>query len=238
MSAESSGQEEGKPQASANKSDGFTNHLDPPSPYSAESGFHAAATLVLESEVGARADRRPCLPAELGEVYESSRPFLEWVAKRCGVPDVDVDDCLHDAWVVIVRECARDRFDPTLGSLTYWVSLIAKRKIRKWARCRSRCRTEQLPDDRGQPWGEHDSAASVFFRAELQADVQRVFKLVEQRVGPDPYEVFHMHGVEGKSVAHVALALGMAAENVSCVHRRVQRVFFEIFKGNCGSPFE
>jgi len=119
--------------------------------------------------------------------------------RRLGVPDVDLEDVVHDVLLVVFRRLADyDRSRP----IRPWLFGIALRVAADYRRKRHGSeRTEELgePVDPAEPADERLAAD----------DARRLVLAALQKLAEDRQAVFILHDLDGEPMPRIALALGI-----------------------------
>lgn len=142
-------------------------------------------------------------PVDLALLYVKYRPFVRSVLLRSGVPSRDVEDGIHDVFVIVQRRI--DDLDPTRSPCPY-LYVVAYQVASNYRRSgwnRREHLVEELPDE---PLLEGIKTAEDELRIEedRRAVVCRVMKL-----SPKLRAVVVAHELEGRPMPEVAAALGI-----------------------------
>ncbi len=167
----------------------------------------------------ARTDARPTLAA----VYREQLDFVDRSARHLGVPSAQVDDVVHDVFLVVHRRLAD--FDPSAGAtLRSWLYGITRRVVMHHQRRARRMHARharfgaarELDGEAAAPSPdaayERDEAARVVqrFLASLDEDKRQVFALIE---------------IEGFTAPEAARALGVKLNTVYSRLRAARKRF-------------
>jgi RNA polymerase sigma-70 factor (ECF subfamily) len=168
-----------------------------PSPHA-----RAAEPPLAGGDVGAR--------TRLAAVYAAHADFVVRVARQLGAPAAELEDVVHDVFLVVHRRL--DEFRPERGSLRAWLYGICRNTVYHHLRGRTRAeqRLQRLPDPEPRP-GPDDELAQQAARALVQGFLDG---LEEAR-----RMVFALIEIEGMSAPEVAQALGV---NVNTVYSRLR----------------
>jgi RNA polymerase sigma-70 factor (ECF subfamily) len=142
-------------------------------------------------------------PADLARIYLENRSFVRSVLLGRGVPPRDVDDLVHDAFIVVQGRIGD--LDPTHTPLP-WLYVIAIRVASNYRR-RARIWREELPGDLpDEPLPETNASAEDEFNAH-EAREQVLCRV--SRLRPKLRAVVIAHELEGRPMPEVAASLGI-----------------------------
>jgi len=146
---------------------------------------------------------------ELARLYRAEADFVYRTARQLGVPESQVEDVVHDVFLVAHRRLPGFRGE---GSIRSWLYGITRRVVmhihRGRARARERLQIVQEPLPQATPDSQlqvkQAMTAVEAFLATLDSDKRLIFSLVE---------------IEGLRIAEVAQLLDV---NVNTAHSRVR----------------
>jgi RNA polymerase sigma-70 factor (ECF subfamily) len=175
---------------------------------------HAA---IGPSALGSMAKPRPTLPRPaLPDIYEECFGYVWTCLKRLGVWDRDLEDAVHDVFLVVHRRLPD--YDAT-RPLKPWLAGIATNVASEFRR-RAQHRREVVSED------AHLEAASVHQAhvpsAEMALDDKRRRDLVLralEKLAFDRRTVLVLHDIEGHAMPEVALALEL---NINTLYARLR----------------
>lgn len=156
----------------------------------------------------AAAAETPALPPDLDAVYRAHADFVHRIAGQLGVPGSQVEDVMHDVFLVVHRRLPE--YDGR--SMRSWLYGITRRVVmhqqRGDARRERRVAVVAVPSVAPDP--ERDVAA-----AQIIAQVERFLDSLEaeQRI------VFVLADIEGTPIPEIATALGV---NLNTIYSRLR----------------
>jgi RNA polymerase sigma-70 factor (ECF subfamily) len=167
---------------------------------------------------------RLCMPQsqveglDLSVLYEQHAQRLRAVIARLGGPYVDVEDLLHDVFVIALRKQAGFEGRSTAGTWLYGIALKVVAAARRKARLR---RFFRLDDVEGR--AAELATTSVFERQEASATVYRIL----ERLAEKKRAVFVLFELEGLSGEEIARAVGCPLKTVWTRLHHARREFHQ-----------
>lgn len=164
----------------------------------------------LQPELGGQAT------PELGEIYEAHFDFVWRSLRRLGVPDAQLEDAVHDVFLVAHRRLSE--FEGR-SSLKTWLFAIALRVAQNMRRSLAR-----------QPATERDGeiASEAELAPDVQADRSRAVALgvrLLNELDADKRAVFILAELEQLPASEIAQALGIPLFTVYSRLRAARRTF-------------
>ncbi len=148
--------------------------------------------------------------ARIAAVYAEHADFVVRVARQLGAPAAELEDVVHDVFIVVHRRLADHR--PERGSLRAWLFGICRNTV--YHHLRGRTRAEQrllrLPEPAPRP-GLDDELA----RARALAEVDEFLAQLDE----GRRLVFALIDIEGMAAPEVAQALDL---NLNTVYSRLR----------------
>ncbi len=187
--------------------------------------------------LGAELDERPAL--ELDVIYrEHSAAVSKWVRRLWGPGSssgiVDVEDLLHEVFLVVQRRLSSFRGDSALTTWLYGITVLVvngRRRKESWRRLLWRRAEPELTLDR-----EPDAAAAQvdFERAESSRLVYAVLNDLSERDRTllILFELERLPGVE------IAAILNLSEPNLWVALTRARARFRKVFEGRFGDVVE
>ncbi len=156
---------------------------------------------------------------ELAEVYREHGDFVRRTAGHLGVCDAQVEDVVHDVFLVAYRRLPS--FDQARGTLRSWLFGITKRVVlhHRRATARHHRRLSVVPEPRPQPGPDETLAAR---RAAARVDAFLDTLPSAQRL------VFSLTDIEGMPAVEVARSLGLNVNTVYARLRSARRAFAQV----------
>jgi RNA polymerase sigma factor (sigma-70 family) len=172
------------------------------------------------------------------QFYDAYAPLIRRFAAGCGVRNVDLDDCVQQVLIEVVRRLGNFRHDPERARFRSWLYALVHRRAADLLRYRLRHPTEPLSEVAAAELRARDGdPAAAYERQRQRATVRRVLADLNRRISILDYCVFHMRWMEGRSVPEVAIALGLTPAQVSRRSYRVKQKFrrlFDLYTGQAG----
>jgi RNA polymerase sigma-70 factor (ECF subfamily) len=176
--------------------------------------------LLAEGDPGGELARaRSAAMADLRKLYSERADFVRRVIIRLGGPRADVDDLVHDVFLIALRK--RDSFEGRAAPTTWLYSVAVK--VVAGARRRARIRQLFGLEDAYEPT-ERETPASVFEHREASRIVYRLL----DRIGEKKRTVFILFELEGLSGEEIAEAVGCPLKTVWTRLFHARREFAEL----------
>ncbi len=153
---------------------------------------------------------------ELGEVYEEHFDFVWRSLRRLGVPEAQVEDAVHDVFLVAHRRLAE--FEGK-SSLKTWLFAIALRVAQNQRRSLARHR---VAESDAEPPAEADAAPDV--QTERSRAVELGMRLLSE-LDPDKRAIFILAELEQLPASEIGAALGIPLFTVYSRLRAARRAF-------------
>lgn len=148
--------------------------------------------------------------AQIAAHYEAHADFVVRVARQLGAPSAELEDVVHDVFLVLYRRL--DEYRPDRGSMRGWLYGICRNVVYHHLRARTRAeqRLRRIPEPEPRPAPDDELA-----RTHALAVVQGFL----DRLGEDRRMVFALIDIEGMPAPEVAQALGV---NLNTVYSRLR----------------
>lgn len=148
--------------------------------------------------------------AQLAGIYERYADFVVRVARQLGAPAAELEDVVHDVFLVVYRRMGEYRAER--GSMQAWLYGICRNVVYHHLRGRARAeqRLQRLPEPEPRPAPDDELA-----RSHARAAVQGFLKGLDE----GRRMVFALIDIEGMPAPEVAQALGL---NVNTVYSRLR----------------
>jgi RNA polymerase sigma-70 factor (ECF subfamily) len=157
----------------------------------------------------------------LEAIYRKHHGLVRWVLRARGVPEVSLDDRVHDVFLAIFRRLPER--DPGVP-MRAWVAGVARNvgfsHRRSVARQRSRSAQLAPPDDPPRP----DELLE-------RREAWRALQAFLEDLGPEQREVFVMVEVSGMRVSELAESMGMPANTLHSRLKVARSQFSQRFAG-------
>ncbi|MBL9105332.1 MAG: sigma-70 family RNA polymerase sigma factor [Myxococcales bacterium] len=148
--------------------------------------------------------------ARLAELYDDHADFVVRVARQLGAPASELEDIVHDVFLVVHRRHAD--YDPARGSQRAWLYGICRNVVHHSLRGRTRAelRLQRLPEPAPRPGPDEHVA-----QPQAQAVVQRFLDGLDE----GRRLVFALIDIEGMPAPEVAAMLEL---NLNTVYSRLR----------------
>lgn len=166
-------------------------------------------------------------PWQLESVYRAhAADVARWAARWVG-PSVDVDDLVHEVFLVVQRRLPEFRGEAHITTWLYRITVHVVQRHRRRTRVRRWLGLEHAPEPVDPRAGPHDHAES------RQALLQ-VYAIAD-RLPENQRRALLMHVMEGLSGAEIAELEGVAVKTVWVwIHRARKRFIAELeTEGDC-----
>lgn len=165
----------------------------------------------------------PALIAAWDRFYERYRRVIRRFVERRGVYGVDADDCVQDVWFYVVRKLKDYRPPRNRLGIHAWLYRISTSVAANWYRARKRTDTPtpgalEQKEHVGGPQSEAEFANDKQRQTDL---VQKCIGAMREKVSDMNRRVVEMRFLEERSVADVAVALGLTRKQVWYRQHRV-----------------
>jgi RNA polymerase sigma factor (sigma-70 family) len=148
------------------------------------------------------------------EFYLRFAPEIRRTVRDCRVPAADLEDCVQEVWMEVLRNLARFDCSAQRGRFRNWLLTLARRKALRFARV-SRNRAGGNADGHEAliPCREGCPAES-YERRENRAQVHEALVQLQSVLSATTYQVVHLRWIEERSVSETASRLEITSEQV------------------------
>jgi RNA polymerase sigma factor (sigma-70 family) len=132
-----------------------------------------------------------------------------------GLRGADVDDCVQEVWVEVVSRLEAYEHDPDRPGLRAWLSTIVRNRATDQIRRRARRPAQSLEELREagrEPGTAEADPAHLFECAWERLLLATLVSELRREVSDTNYRLLCLRLLEGRAVADVAAALGLAPE--------------------------
>jgi RNA polymerase sigma-70 factor (ECF subfamily) len=177
--------------------------------------------------------RRVDPPAPLAQAwdhfYQSYAPRIRALLRRSGLREADREDCSQDVWKEVIAHLGHLPYQPRGGRLSAWLMTVARNRAVDLLR-RGRRLIVGLDLDRFAQVDHGPEPADECEGRRTRILVRRVLAELSAEVSARSFQVLYQRGLEGRSNAEVAEALGLTPEQVRSRNYRMRRKFRELFE--------
>jgi RNA polymerase sigma-70 factor (ECF subfamily) len=160
---------------------------------------------------------------DLGALYSAYAPSVARWAARLGGPGVDVEDVVHDVFVVVERKMKTFRGDSSVGTWLYGITANVVRHARR--KMHLRALLSEGPEER-----QIASEAKTPIEAlEQKEQVEQVHAALD-RLGEKYRTVLVLHAIEGLSGPEIARLTGTNPNTVWVRLHRARGLFLEALR--------
>jgi RNA polymerase sigma-70 factor, ECF subfamily len=170
-------------------------------------------------------------PLDLATLYRLHADAVALWVRRLGGPELDVEDCVHEVFLVAQRRLGEWRGD---AKITTWLYEIAFRVVQdrrrwwRWSQWRARrpdASGSDGPDDLGRLVADEPDALTLLERREANAALYRIL----DRVGEKYRVVIVLFELEGLSGEQIAALTGTSLANVWIRLHRARQKMLKLF---------
>jgi RNA polymerase sigma-70 factor (ECF subfamily) len=168
----------------------------------------------------------PGEPPSLADVYRAHVDFVYRTARHLGVPDSEVEDVMHDVFLVVHRRLAD--YDESRATMRSWLYGITRRVTMQHHRSRARTarRLAAVPEDTPPP--------AVDEQVERSRAVEAVERFLET-LATDQRIAFALVEIEGMTAPEISRAEGVKLNTVysrlRAARRKLQRFLAALQRG-------
>lgn len=152
-------------------------------------------------------------------------PILTRWATTFGVPQHDLEDVLQEAFILLIRELPRFRYDPS-KSFRAWLWTVFRHRVIAW---RQR-QTQDLPlsVEVIEAMVSPDDVAEATEQEYRRMITERMLKIVRDEYPTQTWKIFEATTIQQQKVAEVASQYGVTTNMVYLIRSRVlARLRFE-----------
>ena len=159
---------------------------------------------------------------ELEAVYRDHADDVATWARRLGGPELDVEDIVHEVFLVVQRRLPEWRGEAKISTWLYEITLrIVSDRRRRWRWPSLRGRASVPRDEVGQLVADEPDALALLVRREATSTLYRLL----DDIGEKYRTVIVLFELEGKSGEQVAALTGTSLANVWIrLHRGRQKL--------------
>ena len=169
------------------------------------------------------------------QFYDAYAPLIRRFAVRCGVGKTDLDDCVQQVLTEVIRRLRKFRHNPKRARFSSWLYTLVHNRATDLLRYRVRHPAKRLSEAAAAELCASDGDPATAYEQQRQRTiVRRVLADLNHRVSTLDYCVLHMRWMEGRTVAEVALALGLTPVQVSRRSYRMKQKFRQLFNRYAG----
>ena len=163
--------------------------------------------------------------------YGTYRTRIRAFLGRSGLQEADREDCLQDVWKEAVARLGHLSYDPGDGRLWAWLKTVARNHAVDTIR-RRRHVWVGLDGDKIAVEDPGSEPAAECERRWTQGLVRGVLAELSEQLSMTSFAVLYQRGIEGRTSAEVAEALGLTPEQVRFRYHRVKRKFRDLIEGS------
>jgi RNA polymerase sigma factor (sigma-70 family) len=166
--------------------------------------------------------------------YQTHSTFVRWLVAATGVKGADLEDCVQEVWIDVVRRIVAGQYDPRRGRFGCWLYSVARNRSIDYVRARDRNRAVKCSNMDFLPSHEPDPAWS-FEREQRRIALHQALDELSRRTSLTTFQVLYLSGIEGKDSFEVAGELGLTQEQVRRRRRSAIKRLREIL--NCAGSW-
>jgi RNA polymerase sigma-70 factor (ECF subfamily) len=157
------------------------------------------------------------------QFYRLASELIQRFAQSCGVGESDLDDCLQDVWVELIKALRSFRYDPERARFPTWLFTLVRSKAIDLIRKKCKRSSESLSGQEDTLLGRDD--ADPADHCELKDQLEAVRDLVGDlyhHVSPQSYDVLMLRSIKDLEIAEVAEVLELTPAQVRLHHHRAK----------------
>ena len=170
-------------------------------------------------------------PLDLATLYRLHADTVAIWVGRLGGPELDVEDCVHEVFLVAQRRLGEWRGDAKITTWLYEIAFRVVQDRRRWWRWspwrarRADAHGGEGPDDLGRLAADEPDALTLLERREANAALYRIL----ERVGEKYRVVIVLFELEGLSGEQIATLTGTSLANVWVRLHRARQKMLKLF---------
>jgi len=186
--------------------------------------FDSDSLLLVQAYLLARTERREPdheSTAAWEKFYAAYDPFIRRLAGTHSWPSTDFQDRVQEIWRIVLKQLPRLRFEPQRGQFSGWLATVARHvltDVRRRAARHPLGHFSSEVEDRITAREPEPAFASEF--DQVRQRVRCALGKLRSQVSETGYQVVFLRWIEGKRIAEIAVALGLAPKQVRDQHRR------------------
>lgn len=215
----------------------FTSHDSPPVPAWAD----GEEQLVRDTIAYLESRRLRVEPGELlrkawDQFYLRYDPLVRQIARAHRIARSDVDNCVQEVWLEIVRKLGAFDCNPLRGRFRSWLGTLVERKVARFAKDRHRRPVATLDESSGFLTCPDGDPVAYYEQQCRCRVVHFALARLEDEVSMTTYQVVHLRWIEQQSVAETGIRLGLSARQVYHSNARGLQKLREMLTGDKRSP--
>ena len=207
----------------------FTSEDSPPRPAWADGEEQLVRDTIAYLELRRlRVEPGDLLRKAWEQFYTHNDPLVRQITRAHRIPGSDVENCVQEVWLEIVRKLGSFDCNPLRGRFRSWIGTLVERKVARFAKDRSR-RVVATLDESNAFLICPDGDPVAHFEQECRCRMVRLALVqLEHEVSSSTYQVIRLRWIEQKSVAEAGLRLELTSEQVYHRNTRGLRKLREI----------
>jgi len=184
--------------------------------------FHAEDEELLR-RVRARL-RQGCVYAAVGRADEGELawqrffaaydPFIRRLVRASHIPHAEIDDCVQDVWLELIRKLSSFDYDPSRGPFAAWLTTLVRHKIARKLRHRAAPLVLNLDGHADFVPSSLPGPDEVCETREARELLDKLLAELQHEVSASTQELLRLRWLEGRTVAEAGTVLGMKPRQV------------------------
>jgi RNA polymerase sigma factor (sigma-70 family) len=175
--------------------------------------------LVLDAQaylrsLGQAGEDNPHLCQAWQRFYALFSPLIRRIVRSSRIPLADLDDCVQEVWLELVRKLPSFDYQPLQAPFGAWLSTLVRRKVTHWLRQRELTVVHNLNGHADLVPSFLPGPDEVCQTREARELLDRLLAELRQQVSYSTQEVLRLRWVEGRSVMEAGLLLGMKPRQI------------------------
>jgi RNA polymerase sigma-70 factor, ECF subfamily len=160
-------------------------------------------------------------PNAWDDFFLAHDPLIQSVVKKCARCRAEFDDVCQEVRLALSQELPGFRLDPARGTLHGWIATVARRVARRRSEQMSKHPTEALTEESAARLRDpRPGPPALLVRRRERARLRAILDQPNPQIPERSRRIIIMHYIEGRSLAQIALELGLS---VHCVEMRLSR---------------
>lgn len=168
-----------------------------------------------------------------GHFYDLCDPLLRRFVAKQGMNGSDLDDCVQNTWVRLIKNLPGFAYDPSRGSFCTWLYTLAHSSTMDHLRRKMRNKAVSLGDEKSvEPTDTRQAVAPALETAEAHAAVEGILKIARDHISDENYRLMRLRWIDGRSVQETADELSISHKQVWYREHRLKKKLQQLLKSS------